>query len=42
MEENPELEIEQAQEIISENRTINSNQKPLTRFEQLTQGKVND
>jgi len=42
MEENPELEIEQAQEIISENRTINSNQKPLTRLEQLTQGKVNE
>jgi len=37
MEENPDLDEEQAQKILNDNRVINSNQKPLTRLEQLTQ-----
>ena len=41
IEENPELEIEQAQQIINDNKQVNSNQRPLTRFEQLT-GDVNE
>ena len=40
MEENPELDEEQAQQIIESNKTINSNQKPLTRFEQLTRPEI--
>ena len=45
MEENPDINEEQAQEILDQNKLLNSNQKPLTRFEQLTQlnkGNVND
>ena len=41
MEENKDLDIEQAKEILEFNRNLNSvNNRPLTRLEQLTNTKV--
>ena len=42
MEEDPDIDEEQAQEILDSNKVINSTQKPLTRFELKTKEQVND